>query len=251
MNFVREKKYVCGKYVEIDIIHYSTQQEKRLPRCKRQNMTKPSQKNLNDKNSRRYFGMILNANFGSGDYHISATYDEEHQPKDDEAAIKELRNYIRRLKTIYRKAGVEMKEVHVTEAGHKNGRVHHHIVISGGVSRELIEKAWGRGYCNVDRLQPDKQDGLIALAKYLTKDPQGGRHRWGGSRNLAKPVVIINDNKYSMRAACRIARELQDSRSGCLMRLNRIYKAYDVTNARGVYNQVTGVTEIYLMARRI
>lgn len=250
MIFVREKKYLCGDYAEIDIVHYSTEQEKRLPRSKRQKVSRPSQKNLNDRNSQRYFRLLLNANFGKMDYHVSVTYDEEHHPP-DETALKEVRNYIRRLKGIYKKAGVVFKYILVTEYGHKRGRIHHHIVVSGGVSREVIENSWGRGYANVDRLQPDREDGFAALAKYLTKNPQGGRHRWSCSRNLRKPVVQINDNAYSLRAAAKAANDITEDKAGGLFRLQKRYKHFQISSARVQINPVTHTKSMYLMARRI
>lgn len=195
--------------------------------------------------------MLLNANFTRSDYHVSVTYDEDHHPPDDEAALKEARNYVRRLKAVYRKAGVEFKYILVTEYGHKRGRIHHHLVISGGVSREVIEDAWGKGTANVDRLQPDKQDGFAALAKYLTKDPQGGRHRWSCSRNLKKPVVQINDNAYSLRSAAKTANDISEDKAGGLFRLQKRYKHYQLSSVQVVANPVTGMKEMYLMARRI
>ncbi len=251
MNFVREKKYICGDYVEIDIVHYSTEQEQRLARCKKQKVSRPSQQNLNENNSRRFFRMQLNANFGKEDYHVSLTYDEEHYPPDDEIAFKEIRNYVRRLKGIYKKAGVEFKYILVTEYGHKRGRIHHHLVVSGGVPREVIENAWGRGYANVDRLQPDKEDGFAALAKYLTKNPQGGRHRWSCSRNLKKPVVQINDNAYSLRAAAKAANDIIEGKADGLFRLQKRYKHFQISSARVQINPVTNTKSIYIMARRI
>lgn len=251
MIFVREKKYICGDFVEIDIVHYSTEQEQRLPRCKKSKVSSPSQKNLNDKNAKRNFRQLLNTNFGAGDYHISLTYDEDHHPPDDEKAMKELSNYEERLKRLYKKAGIEFKCMHVTEYGHKRGRIHHHLVVSGGVPREILEEKWGRGRANVDRLQPDKRDGLAALANYLTKDHQGGRHRWGGTRNLKKPVVQINDNAYTLRAAAKAANDVQDDKAGGLFRLQKRYKHYQLMSAMVQANPVTGMKEMYLMARRI
>lgn len=251
MNFIREKKYICGDYAEIDIVHYSTEQERRYPRSKKQKVSRPAQQKLNDKNSQRYFRMLLNANFGKTDYHISLTYDEDHHPPDDEAALKQIKNYIRRLKLIYSKSNIAFDYVLVTEYGHQNGRVHHHVVARGGVPRELIEDAWGKGFVNVDRLQPDKKEGLAALAKYLTKDPHSGKHRWSASRGLKKPVVQINDNAYSIPSAARVANDISQDTVGGLMRLQRRYKKYQLSAVTTKTNPITGARDIYLMARRI
>ena len=79
-SFMREKKIYCGDYYrEVDIFSYTDAQKKASIRGKRSKKVKesePKQKNLNDKNARRYFTQTANLNFGSDPdaLHVSATY---------------------------------------------------------------------------------------------------------------------------------------------------------------------------------
>ena len=57
-----------------------------VPHTKNGRESKPSQKNLNDKNSRRYFIRLANINFGENDLWCTFTWDKEHIPADEAAA---------------------------------------------------------------------------------------------------------------------------------------------------------------------
>lgn len=91
-SFIREKKIYCGDhYREVDIFTYTTAQKTAASRGKRSKKvqeSEPKQKNLNDKNARRYFVQLGNLNFG-GDpeaLHVSATYSAKYLPPTVEAA---------------------------------------------------------------------------------------------------------------------------------------------------------------------
>ena len=57
-----------------------------------------AQKNLNDKNARKYVERLINENFSDRDIWMTLTYDDEHLPPDGDvdAAIKNVKKYIRR-----------------------------------------------------------------------------------------------------------------------------------------------------------
>ena len=66
--FVREKKIHCGKdHMEVDIYQITDNHLRKKNRRKREKVTAPSQKNLNDKNARRYLRQLAKANFTSED----------------------------------------------------------------------------------------------------------------------------------------------------------------------------------------
>lgn len=222
-TFVRERRTYCGEqYMAVDIYNYSEEQETaaRKPRKRREKVTPPKQRNLNDRNARRYLVQLGNANFGEGDLHVTCTYDADHLPATTEEAEREARNYLNRVKYAREKAGLSpLKYILVTEYGTKKGtdsitRIHHHIIMNGGLERDAVENLWrdkrrkgepqGRrkGYCNADRLQPE-ENGIEALCRYLTKNPNG-KKRWSSSKNLTKPVRTKNDHKYSRRKVEKI-----------------------------------------------
>lgn len=111
-SFMREKKIYCGDhYREVDIYSYTDAQKKASGRGKRSKKVKesePKQKNLNDKNARRYFTQTANLNFGSDPdaLHVSATYSARYLPATIEEAEKEATNYLRRVQYRREKEGL-------------------------------------------------------------------------------------------------------------------------------------------------
>lgn len=234
-TFIRERRTYCGThYMTVDLYQYTeaAQQAARAPRRRREKVSAPKQKNLNDKRARRYFIQLANANFGPGDFHVSLTYSPGYLPDSEEAAKREAKNFLRRVDRRRKKLGLPpLKYILVTECGIKKAtgcpvRIHHHIIMSGGftpdgrelLTRDDLELMWTRervnwkraerdlkyrqsvrriGFVNTDRLQPG-ENGMEALCRYLTKDP-AGKKRWSCSQNLEKPVQTTNDSKYSIR----------------------------------------------------
>lgn len=266
-SFIREKKIYCGKkYLEVDIFPYSDVQKKvsRGKRSKKERVTEPKQRNLNDKNARRYLTQLANTNFDEEDLHVTTTYKDKFLPSTIEEAEKEVTNYLRRISYRRKKDGLPpLKYILVTECsmeadGEKPVRIHHHIFMNGGLDRDTVEDLWCRrrkkgqekgeriGFVNADRLQPD-ENGVAALCTYLTKNPRG-KKRWSSSQNLEKPWSRPNDYKYSRREVERIAKNLPD-----VSYWERKYEGWTLTDnvygVKTVYNDFTGWS-IYLKLRR-
>ena len=55
-------------------VYPSFKDKKDMPVTKKKRETRPSQKNLNDKNARRYLIRLANINFGKGDISVSYTH---------------------------------------------------------------------------------------------------------------------------------------------------------------------------------
>lgn len=232
--FCREQRTYCGnEYMTVELYQYSqtAAEAARAPRRRRERVSAPKQKNLNNKRARRYFTQLLNTNFGAGDYHLSVTYSPGRLPGTMEQAKRDAVNYLRRIDRRRKKNGLPpLKYVLVTEGTEKKLtgkliRLHHHIIVNGGLSRDDLELMWtderinwkraetdrtyrngikSIGFANCDNIQPG-ENGLEAMAKYLTKDP-AGKKRWSCSQNLEKPVAVKNDHKYSVRKLETIAR---------------------------------------------
>lgn len=93
-RFVREKKIYCGKnYLEVDVIPCSNRKRSRGAKSRESSQT---QKNLNEKNTKRRFVQLGNTNFGKGDLCVDCTY--AVLPATLEQAFNDLENYIRRIK---------------------------------------------------------------------------------------------------------------------------------------------------------
>lgn len=231
--FIREKKIDCVNYREVDIIPRTENGERAVKgkRGKRHKVTEPKQKDLNDKNARRYLVQLGNGNFGIGDLHVSLTYSNKYLPASTELAEREVSNYLRRIAYRRKKLGLEpLKYILVTEFAYsKDGteirRLHHHIIMNGGLKRDDVELMWTKkrinwnkindpgyresieqvGYANADRIQVN-ENGIEALCKYLTKEPYG-KKRWSSSRNLVRPVEHPPaDWKYSRKQIENIAK---------------------------------------------
>lgn len=270
-SFTREKKIYCGEnYLEVDIYPYSKTQEeasRKGKRSKREKVSEPKQRNLNDKNAKRYFIQMINANFGEGDLHVTFTYNQKFLPGTVEEAEKEISNYLRRVSYKRKKEGLEaLKYVLVTECKMKKGeekpiRIHHHVIMNSGLDRDVIEDLWCKrkqkgqkkgeriGFVNADRLQPDTDgSGMTALGRYLTKDPQG-KKRWSSSQNLLKPWSRTNDYKYSKREVEKIAKDLPG-----VSYWEERYPGYTPVNndyaVKVEYNEVTGWAIYLKMCRR-
>ena len=266
--FYREKKVDCGLYREVDIIPRTDNADRAAKgkRRKRRKVTEPKQKDLNDKNARRYLTQLGNGNFGIGDLHVSATYDDNSLPETPKAAERIVNNYLRRIDYRRRKLKLPpLKYILVTEYKYsKNGeqikRIHHHIIMNGGLSRDDVELMWTRqrinwkkaadeeyragirqfGYINADRLQIN-ENGIEALCQYLIKDPQG-KKRWSSSRNLKRPMEQPPaDNKYSKKKVELLAKSPDQGKAEFIKR----FPKYRIAEIKAEYYEETG-WHIYL-----
>ncbi len=298
--FIREKKTDCADYREVDIIPRTEEAEmaSKGKRGKRRKAQKPKQNALNDKNAKRYLVQLANGNFHAGDLHTTLTYSAENLPGTVEEAEKIVNNYLRRIAYRRKKLGIDpLKYILVTEyKPDKDGgwlkRVHHHIIMNGGMDRDEVEMMWTAqrinwkradspdkqaaqeyrdsvkrmGWGNADRVQTD-DNGIEALCKYITKDPQGKKrysssrnldrpetertdsaekaaadqNLWKASRNLAEPTEKCNDFKYSRRKVEQLAK----SPDGGLSEFEKIYADYDIVSCEPIFYEQTG-WHIYL-----
>lgn len=160
--------------------------------------TSEIQKKLNERKSTERLTWLIHTNFGKGDIALHLTYADGYVPESEEDFERDVKNYIRRISRLYKKAGICLKYVYVTEYS-EAGRAHVHMILSGGVDRDVLENAWGMGRCNADRLQFN-ECGIVDLAKYITKSERAKfRRRYVTSRNLAKPVEKTNVHQWSRK----------------------------------------------------
>lgn len=223
ITFVRERQvYIRPGYKEVEINiqtaerrHYYDSKHRR----KKKKISCPAQKNLNDKRSGIYLDRLLNANFCENDYHCTLTYDADMLPGSPEEADKILEKFLRRLRKLYQQKKIKMDYIVVnayrTKKTGEPVRMHHHLILRGGVGRDEIEKLWrepnrgkGRsyGFANCDRIQPN-ENGLSALAAYLKKQPhEGMKRRWRASIGLKKPTITEpDDTRYFVSDIKKIA----------------------------------------------
>ena len=259
-RFVREQRHVCGdNYMEIDLYPISEREKGASLSAKRRQASSRIQQNLNARNARRYFIQLLNANFTESDIHWTGTYDDAHLPDSIEQADHDLELFLRRVRSQSRKRGLPAPRfIAVTEWREEGDglpavRVHHHVVLSCGLSRDELERLWYRGkdkerlgITNADRLQFDRES-LERLANYLTKYTNRKR-RWRQSRGLEKPQrPRPNDGKYTRRKLERLVT------SGAVFDSEfwrRKYQGWEINDITPIQNDVTKEWSIYLKLRR-
>lgn len=204
MAFIK-KVYKLRHAVEIEEYHSDRY---RPPDGKRRKRSKPTPEQMEKTNHRQKVKkarrMIRN-NFDVGDYYGTLTYAPENRPKDMKGCQKDLSNLIRKLRSAYKKKGVELKWMANIEVG-KRGAWHIHIIINELVADDvpmtsgLIRKNWTKGSRNEKTLRAD--GGFKDLAEYLTKDNKSDpdhivESKWSHSRNLTVPEPEIH--KYVRR----------------------------------------------------
>ena len=248
----KTKKIYCGKYLEIDII--PTIEEKQISRNgKKVSLTPNKQKNLNDKNARRYFCQLLNTNFNNNDLHITLTYNDYFMPTSYEDANKVAYNYIRRLKNKYKKVGANLKYVLVTEYTTEESeteiRVHHHIIVNKIFDNKEYTNMWANNRKPIGRAKAYKLDfnekGIEGLSKYLTKN-KGQKKRWSCSQNLDKPYIRERKTNLSKN---KISKLVFDINNKSIWEIDN--KGYTYTDANSVYNEVTGLWHFYIRMRKV
>lgn len=197
-TFTRERVIVTGPRMEVQIYPVFQGPGVRRKRCRE---SSEIQKHINERNSRLALTRIAYLNFSENDLALHLTYSDE--PESIEEAERLMNNYIKRARRLYRSAGIEMKYIKRTERGKKNGRVHHHLFLTGGVDRDALERLWGKGRCNSRRLQFEG-DGIDGLAAYIAgagKPLRDTYRRWSCSRNCIRPEVEDIDGRMDAEAA--------------------------------------------------
>lgn len=260
MKFVREKAVEAeGRYKDINIYQLTTEQNAFSRKRTRKRLSAPKQVKQDWKYARQYATQFVNCNFGAGDLLVDLTYEEE--PESREQAERDVYNYVMRLKTLYKRFGVPFRSFWVTGGGHlkKNGelsRFHHHMIISGGVDRDLIEAAWN--YKDINRLSPDSSKkellymadrygnknrvktsavkikssefGLEPRVKYMVKPAHCAEKlnakRWHTCNMSKKPIETRNDSRYSERDVAKLLKHIRDGQAKTY--IEKLYKGWEL-----------------------
>jgi hypothetical protein len=157
--------------------------------------------------------LAVAANFGSSDLVATFTYDDAHLPPTKRDGDILLQKMFRKLRTVRRRRGEELKYIYATEGAHgaasdeyfgddrelEDHRIHHHVVLNrvGPDDLEELRSLWPYG--GYVRIEPLDVHYYAELAKYLTKEAREfgrakpGERSWRGSRNLAKYEVEYID----------------------------------------------------------
>lgn len=198
----------------------------------RKGLSEEQQRRHNREKAARRLRLLCEANFGAGDVHVTLTYRGEAPAW--QRAGKDVGNFLRAIRRLRRRRGLpEMRYLYVIEEEDGEGaprRIHVHLLMSGGISREEIEGKWNRGYANADSLQPDAADGLKALAAYLTKTRREKHQRqWSSSTNLIKPKTTVSRTRMSNRRVRQLCSALPPEAAEAV---EQVFRGYRLTECR-------------------
>ena len=188
--------YICavtkaGRTLITEKYYTSRYNKKGIERSHNHKKTSEAQERCNLRKAERKVTILLNANFGPGDWHLVLDYTPDHRPASPEEARNNARPFLEKTRRLYRKAGIEMKYVEVVEFG-KKGALHHHIIMNACPEvMEDMRKKWSFGRIHFNLL--DDTGEYSALAAYILKSRKwwkkaGGKNKqYTRSRNLHVP----------------------------------------------------------------
>lgn len=190
-----------GNVIEIRKYHSYKCPCKGERRGKRIKGTCKTQEAINVRQATRHLRRLMNANFCDDDYLITFDYKRVNRPKDSKEMQEHMREFLKKLRKIYKQNGAILKYIYVKERGPK-GAAHVHMMLSrcGDVNiADVLKRCWSLGGIHIDPLNTDGQYEKIAnyFMKYANKtvETEGeliGK-RYYTSRNLERiePVKQI------------------------------------------------------------
>ena len=206
-----ERVTKAGNTIEIERYFTSRYKKKGISRGDKVKPTKEEQEKVNTRQAERKLRILINANYGYGDYHLVLDYISRKGEPDrtPEQMRQDIDVFLRECRKEYRKAGLEFKYIHVMEIGKKGAR-HHHLVVNK-IDTEILQRCWYKAYEGHNRVKVfplDDSGNYAELANYLIK--YTGTHkkgtdgalqgkRWNCSKNLVRPEPeyhIISDREY-------------------------------------------------------
>ncbi len=188
-----KKVYRYKKVVEVER-HHSGRYGKHTVPAPRKKLTTKEMAAINERNCIKKLRRKIQANFDEEDLFLTLTYKRESRP-DVKEARKRVRRFLDRLRRQWRKEGLQLKYIIVTE--YMNKSIHHHLILNDlpdGSGPKKVNQAWKvNGGIHNKYLYEDGQYEL--LASYLVKETNKSfrkannpaKVRYSCSRNLKDP----------------------------------------------------------------
>lgn len=163
-----------------------------LKRSGKVNPTREAQQKVNDERAFKKCRLLVNENFRPGDYWLTLTFAREYNPTYDLLA-EEYAKLMRKLRSLYRKAGVEFK--YISPAVDYGRRPHLHLLLPQGVELKEIQALWKFGMVHIKLLE--ESGSYYKLAEYIFN--HGGADyrgkRWNQSKTLKLPKEKVREVK--------------------------------------------------------
>lgn len=189
-HYARERMFVAGSLARVNIFPV---RKVTKGRGAKRVASRACQAALNHRNSLKLRKDIIQLNFPEEAGGLTARLDyakfrEQFGRNPEEKEWKAyLAQFIRRLKTLYAKHGIELKAFKSAHIGRVKKNVHHHLIFTDlpeGVSRREIEALWTVGYMRIAALS--YTDGSVEkLVQYISEE--SGECWWSCTRNCKRP----------------------------------------------------------------
>lgn len=116
-----ERVTKAGNTIEIERYFTSRYKKKGISRGDKVKPTKEEQEKVNTRQAERKLRILINANYGYGDYHLVLDYIRRKGEPDrtPEQMRQDIDVFLRECRKEYRKAGLEFKYIHVMEIGNR------------------------------------------------------------------------------------------------------------------------------------
>lgn len=244
---IKSRNEKSGAEMLESMVYPSFPNREDVPKTAKKRETGQAQKNLNDKNARRYLIRLANINFSKGDIWATFGWNDDNMPEDEERAEKDIKNFIARINYRRRKAGLENAKYIYIPAIDGYARPHFHILISGdGMDRDELEDLWTK--CerkNTRRVKPDDDFLITGIATYITQNPHGTK-RWRSSKNLKKPDAPTRSyRKFSRKKVNGMVRDFEELKA----QMEKAYPGFKFLDAEVKHNDK--VAAFYIYARMI
>lgn len=264
---IREKRIISGKLLEANF-YPIFENGRRMPRGPKIKRSTAAQEKYNRQKAVKKAIRDINANFDTDDLFIHPTYAQKNAPQSEAEAERDIRNFIRRIKTKrqseqkrlqalvrqypdneeYKKRLKVLKKefrfyYRTERTDYKSGPYagmvnwHFHMFITGGIDRDTIEEMWA-DRINADRFRPDKF-GPESAARYASKpdEKDAERVKLHHSRNLVAPKEPKpKDGQISKRSVENMALKHSEDRAYW----ERRYPGYTFIRCFPQYNEYNG-----------
>jgi len=151
------------------------------------------------------------------------TYDEDHLPADGQLKKDEFRGMMKRLRKQKEKDRVRIKYYVCGEYGEQNKRPHYHAIMFGvgPEDKDILEKAWGKGFVHVGLVS---YDSVRYCADYLHKKSSKEMREFINGK--AQPFQLTSKGfgkQYCLDNASQIVENLDITVNGVHVGLPRYY----------------------------
>lgn len=248
----RRRTTKAGPRLEAEIYPVFGREERGRLRQAKQNQTPEKQRRLNEQRAKHQLTLLIDANFGKNDYHLTLTYAGEEPDLD--RCRKDIRNFFARVKRARDRRGLEELK-YIYAIGHDSeSRIHVHMIINGGIEPVELQQIWGKGRTRADLLQPNEH-GLQGLANYLFRQNARakeagqlpGEKTWVPSRNLKRPKTRRRDCRCSNARVRHIAGDIQNEAREIM---EKLYPGYTFVECKVRHSDIVDGVYIRCVMRK-